>query len=235
MRSRGSRVVRSRGSSVVRFRFGSLISSISVNNLSAHLLREGQLNSLAGGGSKAGHTLLKGLRDIFDGRDGDALLLGEVLAGDSGEDDGDVDTGLDGLGVGDIDGGLDGGDNGVVVTGLLGDLLAVVVSVSLSVSVLSRLADGDHLGLALLHKGDLDGLGGGGLSLGLVGVGADLVGNLLGGLRADSSGDGVALLNVNYVLPGKFNGLADGLEGGGADLSSLYNIEDGAVVLGGLV
>ena len=97
------------------------------------------------------------------------------------------------------------------------------------------LAHGDHLGLALLVEGNLNGLGGGGLSLGLVGVGADLVVNLLSGLRADGSGDSVALLPVDDVLSGQLNGVADGLEGRGAHLSGLDNILDGAVVLGLLV
>jgi len=213
------------------------ILSKSVHNLNTHLLGQGQLDGLTGGGSKLGDALLKGLNNILNLGDGDTLFSGQILTGDSGQRDGLVDTGLDGLGVGDLDGGIDNGDNRDVVASLLGDLLAVVVSVStISVSrVVSGLAHGNHLGGALLGEADLNSLGGGVLRLGLVGVGADLVVNLLDGFRADSSGDGVALLNINDGLAGHINGLADGLESWGADLGGLNNITDGAVVLGVVV
>ncbi len=213
------------------------ISSISVNDLNTDLLGEGQLNGLAGGGSQLGDALLEGLGDILNLGDGDALLLGQILAGDSGEGNGLVDTGLDGLGVDNLNGGLNRGDDGNVVASLLGDLLAVVVAVAaISVAVVgSGLAHGDHLGDALLLEGNLNGLGGGGLRLGLVGVGTDLVVNLLDGLSADGSGDGVALLLVDDGLSHQLDGVAHGLESGGAHLSGLNNILDGAVVLGVLI
>ena len=211
------------------------ISSITVNDLNTDLLGEGQLNGLAGGGSQLGDALLEGLGDILNLGDGDALLLGQILAGDSGEGDGLVDTGLDGLGVDNLNGGLNRGDDGDVVASLLGDLLAVVVAVSVSVAVLGGLADGDHLGDALLLEGNLNGLGGGGFGLGLVGVGTDLVVNLLDGLSADGSGDGVALLLVDDGLSHQLDGVAHGLESGCAHLSGLNNILDGAVVLGVLI
>ena len=47
----------------------------------------------------------------------------------------------------------------------------------------TQLAGSDHHVLALLVEGHLDGLGSGGLRLGLVGVGADLVVNLLSTAR----------------------------------------------------
>lgn len=199
------------------------------------MLGEGELNSLAGRGGQLGDTLLKGLRHNLDLGDSDALLGRQVLTADSGQADGLVDTGLDGLRVDNLDGGVNRGDNGDVEAGLLGNLLAVVVSISLSVSVLGRLAHGDHLGNTLLLEGDLNSLGGGGLSLGLVGVGADLVVNLLNALRADGSGHSVALLLVNDGLPGELLRCAHCLEGRGADLSNLYNILDRAVVLGLLI
>merc|ERR1719331_2522080 len=211
------------------------VSGVAVDDLHAHLLGQGELDGLAGGGSKLGHALLQGLGHLLNLGHGDALVLGQVLAGDSGQADGLVDTGLDGLGVGHINGGLDGGDNGDVVAGLLGDLLAVVVSVAVAVSVLGGLAHGHHLGHAPLLEGNLDGLGGGGLGLGLVGVGADLVVDLLDGLGADSPGDVIALLLVDDGLPHQLHGAAHGLESGHADLSGLNNILDGAVVLGVLV
>ena len=161
-----------------------------------YLLGEGELDSLAGRVGEAGDTLVHRLADNLDLGDRDALVLGEVLAADSWQADGLVDAGLDWLGVGDGDWGLHHGDHGVVVAGLLGDLLAVVVSVStISVSV-SWLAHGHHHGLALLDEAHLDSLAGGLLGLGLVAVAADLVVDLLDALSADSSGDVVALLHI---------------------------------------
>ena len=97
---------------------------------------------------------------------------------------------------------------------------------------------GGLLNLLLIYLGEctyLNGLSGGGLSLGLVGVGAHLVVDLLNGLSADSPGHGVALLLVDDILPGKLDGGALGGEGGGAHFGGLNNILDGAVVLGVLV
>merc|ERR1712203_935597 len=81
------------------------IMSVSVHNLNTHLLGQSQLNGLAGGGSQLGDALLEGLGNILNLGDGDALLGGQILAADSGQRDGLVETGLDGLGEGDIDGG----------------------------------------------------------------------------------------------------------------------------------
>ena len=197
-----------------------LIGSIAVDDLDAHLLGEGQLHGLAGGGSQLGHALLQGLHNILDLGDSDALVLGQVLAGDPGQADGLVDAGLDGLGVGHVHSGLHGGDNGHVVAGLLGDLLAVVVAVAVAVAVLGGLAHSHHLGDALLLEGDLHGLGAGGLGLGLVGVGADLVVDLLDALSAHGPGHVIALLLVNNALPGQLNGVADGLEDLMVDLAT---------------
>ena len=231
-------VGRGGGRSVGRLLVLGGVGSIAVVDLDTHLLGQSKLDGLAGGVGQTGHALLSSLGHILDLGHGDALLLGEVLAGDPGQADGLVDAGLDGLGVGHVNGGLHNGDNGDVVAGLLGNLLAVVVAVALvAVAVAGGLglADGDHLGLALLLEGDLDGLGGGGLGLGLVGVGADLVVNLLDGLSADGPGDVVALLLVDDALPGQLDGVADGLEGGGAHLGGLNNVLHGAVVLGVLI
>ena len=43
---------------------GQFILSISIADLLAYLLGEGEFNILASKGSKSGHTLLKGLRNI---------------------------------------------------------------------------------------------------------------------------------------------------------------------------
>merc|ERR1740129_1311113 len=188
----GSSVGRSRG---VSHRLDLVhVLGVSVVDLLAHLLGQGELNSLAGGGGQLGDALLLKLDVVHDLGDGDALLLSEVLARDPDQVDGLLDALLDGLGEGNLDI-LDVlSDDGDVVASLLGNLLAVVVAV-LVVSVAGGgLADGDHLGVALPGEGDGDGLGGGNL-----------------------------------------NGLADGLKGRGADLGGLNNIDNAAVVLGGMV
>ena len=52
--------------------------SVSVVDLLAHLLGQGQLDGLAGGVGQASDALLEGLGDNLDLRDGDALLLDEM-------------------------------------------------------------------------------------------------------------------------------------------------------------
>ena len=211
------------------------ILGVSVVDLLAHLLGQGELNSLASRGSQLGDALLLQLDVVHDLGHGDALLLSEVLARDPDQVDGLLDALLDGLREGNLDI-LDVlSDNGDVVASLLGDLLAVVVSV-LVVSVAGGgLADGDHLGVALPLEGNGDGLGSGGNNLLAVGVDTDLVVNNLNTLTAHGAGHRVALLNINDLLGGDLNGLADGLKGRGADLGGLNNINDAAVVLGGMV
>ena len=211
------------------------LEGVSVVDLLADLLGEGELHSLAVWGSKTRDALVNRLRDNLDLWDSDALLLGEILAADSWKADWLVDTGLDWLGVGDGDSGGDNGDHRVVVAGLLGDLLAVVVSVTISSVSVSWLADGHHHGLAGLLEGDLDSLAGGLLVLGLVGVAAHLVVNLLNALGTDSSGDSVALLDILDRLSGQFNWSTGGVNMWGAHISLFNNIEDTAVVLGVLV
>ena len=211
---------------------------MTVVDLLADLLGEGQLNGLAVGLSKTSNALVNGLSDDLDLWDGDALLLSQVLTGDSGQRDGLVDAGLDGLGVCDGDLGLNDGDDGVVVASLLGDLLAVVVAVSAisAISVVrSWLTDSHHHGLALLLEGNLHSLAGGVLVLGLVGVGADLVVDLLDALGTDGPGHVVALLHILHALPGELHGGAGGVNVGGAHVSGLNNVQDAAVVLGVLV
>ena len=199
---------------------------VAVVDLLAHLLRQGQLNGLAGGSGQLGDALLEGLGNLLNLRDSDALLFGEVLARDPGQGDGLVHTGLDGLRVDDINSGLNNSEDGHVVASLLGNLLAVVVAVGVVTISGVGLADSDHHVLALLLEGHLNGLGGGGLSLGLVGVGADLVVDLLGALGTDGAGDGVALLNILDALAAQLNGGADSIKGRGAHISNLNNIQN---------
>ena len=223
------------------------IFSMSVSEFFADLLGEGKLDSLAGGGSKSSNALLDRDTGILDLWDGDAFVLSEVSAGDSGEEDGFVDAGLDWLGVRDGDLGLHNGDNGDVVASLLGNLLAVVVACAISVSgisgslavmsisVLGGLADSHHLDVALLLEGNLNSLGCGDLFLLLVRVGADLVIDLFDGLSADGSGDVIALLPLYDDLDGEVNRGAVGDNGGGAHFGGFNDIKDRAVVLGLLI
>ena len=160
--------------------------SISIVDLLANLLGESKLNSLASRSSKLGDALLGSLGGVFNLWDSDALLLSEVLAADSWERDWLVDTGLDWLRVGNLNSWLNRGDNRDIVASLLGNLLAVVVSITV-VSV----------------------------SWGwLVRVGADLIVNFLNALGTDSTGDWVALFYINNDLDSKLNEVADSLKSG---------------------
>jgi len=196
----------------------------SVHDLDTDLLGKGELNSLASGGSQGSDTLLESLRNDLDLWDSDTFLFGEVLAADSWERDGFVDTGLDGLGVGDGDSRLNNSHDRDIVASLLGNLLAVVVSVAVVSVSWGWLADGNHLGVALLVEGNLNSLGSSFFGLLLVRVGADLVINLLNALGTDSTGDWVALLYINNDLDSELNWVADSLESWGANFGSLNNI-----------
>ena len=206
---------------------------VSVVDLLADLLGEGQLDGLASGSGQLGDAEVLNLDGVLNLGDGDALLHGEILARDPDQVNGLLDTSLDGLGVGDLHVLDIDGDNGDVVAGLLGDLLAVVVAVLVVAVAGGGLAHGHHLGVALPGEGNGDGLGGGGLGLLAVGVHADLVLNNLNALAADGTGHGVALLLVNDDLGGHLDLLTDSLESRSAHLSRLNNINDAAVVLGG--
>jgi len=197
-----------------------------IHDLNTDLLGEGKLNSLASRSSKGSHALLEGFRDNLNLRDSDAFLFREIFAADSWQRDWLVDTGLDRLRIGDGDWWLDNSNNWDVVASLLGDLLAVVVSVSMSVtvSVLSRLAYSHHLSFALFVEGDLNSLGSGFLTLWLVRVGADFVIDLFNALGTDSTSNSVALLDILDVLAGEFYWVANSLQSWGAHFSSLNNI-----------
>ena len=197
---------------------------VSVVDLLAHLLGEGQLNGLAVRGGELGDALLDGGDVLLDLGDGDTLLLGQILTGDSGQVDGLLDASLDGLGVGDSDGWVGLSHDGAVVAGLLSDLLAVVVAVAVVTISRGGLADSHHLGVADPLEGDDNGLGGRVLGLLGVGVGADLVLDNLDADFADGSGDGVAHLTVDDLLDGELDWVADGLESWGTDLDGLNDI-----------
>jgi len=217
-------MIRSRGGSIGDWLNIVGILSISVVDLLADLLGESELNILASRSSKLGDALLRSLSGIFNLWDGDALLLSEVLTADSWERDWLVDTGLDWLRVGNLNSWLNRGDNRDIVASLLGNLLAVVVSIAVVSVSWGWLADGHHLGVALLVEGDLNSLGSCGFNLLLVRVGADLIVDLLNALGTDSTGDWVALLSVYNDLDSKLNWVADSFESRGANFSSFDNI-----------
>jgi len=200
------------------------ILSISIVDLLANLLGKSELNSLASRSSKLGDALLFNLNITLHLRDSDTLLLSEILAADHNQINWLVDTGLDWLRVGNLNSWLNRGDNRDIIASLLGNLLAVVVSVAVVSVSWGWLADGNHLGVTLLLKGNLNSLGSGLFGLLLVRVGADLVVNFLNALGTNSTGDWVALLFVNNDLDGKLNGVADSLKSWGANFSSLNNI-----------
>ena len=215
------------------WRWRSMVSA--VDDAAAHLLGEGELHGAAVGGAQLGDALLHGLHGVLDLGHHDALVGLDVLAGDDGQVNGLLDAGLDGLGVGHGDGGLVHSDHRGVVASLLGDLLAVVVAVAVVAVAWTVLTNGHHLNIASLLKSNIHRLSSGLFCLLFVGVGADLVLDNLDALGADGGGDGVAELAVHDLLDGQLHVSAHGLEGGGAGLHGLNNIDDAAVVLGGLV
>jgi len=216
--------IRSGGGSIGNWLNLMSILSISIVDLLANLLGESKLNILASRGSKLGDALLRGDGGVLNLWDSDALLLCEVLAADSWERDWLVDTGLDWLRVGNLNSWLNRGDNRDIIASLLGNLLAVVVSVAVVSVSWGWLADGNHLGVTLLLKGNLNSLGSGLFGLLLVRVGADLVVNFLNALGTNSTGDWVALFYINNDLDGKLNGVADSLKSWGTNFSRFNNI-----------
>jgi len=217
------------------------VMGIAIDKLDADLLGEGQLNLLASWLSQGSDTLLNRLNGILNLWDSDALVLSEVFAADNWESNWLVNAGLDGFWVGDSHININGGHNRDVVLGGLGNLIAVVMAItmclmSVSISTMtSWLANSDHLHIFFLLKSDLNSLGGGGLLLLLVAVGADFVGDLHNGLSADSPGDIVAELLVNDLLDGQLNISANLLEGWCAHLGNLSHVLNSAVVLGLLI
>lgn len=212
---------------------------VSVDKFDTDLFGEGELNLLAGGGSESGGAL--GDNDLRVDNIGnlDGTFLLDVSALNDGQADGFVDTGLLGGGVGNGDGDIDRGDNRDIVGGFLGDLLAVVVSVSSmsvsTISVVSGLADSDHLDLGFLHEGDLNGDGDGIFGGLFIRVGADFLGDDFDGFGTDGEGDSVGEVDIFDDLDGESDIFAVGLNGRGADLSDFSHINNGAVVFGFLI
>ena len=212
--------------------------SVTVDQLNADLLGEGEFDLLASWGSEVGVAFLHGLHGVLNFRNGDALLLSEIFAGDAWQGNGLVDAGPDGFWVGNLHWDIDWGDNRNVECSFLCDLLTLVglsVTAVTSVTAVAGLADGHHLDLDLLDEGHVDGLGSGVLLLLAVRERADLVGDLLDLLGADCPDDVVAELLVDNLLDGKFDRGALGLESWGADLGDLDHVLNSAIVLGLLI
>jgi len=173
------------------------ILSIAIVELLADLLGEGQVNVLAGGCSQLCDTLLLSIFALLNLRDCDALLCGEVLAADSDQVNGLVNTGLDGLRESNLYWRFNRGNNGDIVASLLGNLLAIVVAIAVVSISWGGLADSHHLGVTFLLKGHFHSLGSGVNNLLLVYVNTYFVGDNFYRFTANSPGDCVALLPVN--------------------------------------
>ena len=204
---------------------------MAIDKLNTNLLGEGQLNVLASRGSKLGNTLFRSFCCFLNLWDSDALLSSQVFTRYSHQRDRFVDTGFDGLGVGDLNSWFNNGHYWNIVASLLGNFLAVVVSVSMSITTMSlsiplwgRLADGNHLNLALLVEGDFNSLSSCFFSSLLVRVSTDLVINLFNAFGTDSTGHWVALLFVNNFLDCKLNWVANSLKSRSANLCRFDNI-----------
>ena len=212
---------------------------ISVDKLDTDLFGEGELNLLAGGGTNFSLAVGNNNLGVDNGGDLDGLVLRDISAGNNGKGDGFVNTDLLGGGVGNGDGDIDGGDNGDIVGGFLGNLFAVVVSVStissMSVSLVSGLADSDHLDIGNLLEGNFDGLGNGVSRFLFVIVCADFLGNNLNGFGTDGTGDSVFKIDIFNDLDGESDIYTRGSNGRCADLSDFNHINDRAVLFGFLI
>lgn len=212
---------------------------VSVDKLDTDLFGEGELNLLAGGDTN--FSLAVGNNDlrVDNGRDLDGTVLSDISALNDGEVDGFLNTDLLGGRVGNGDGNINGCDNGDVVGGFLGNLFAVVVSVStissMSVSLVSGLADSDHLDIGNLLEGNNDGLGDGVSRFLFVEVCADFLGNFCDGFGTDGTGDGVGIWDIYNGLDGEREIFTRGSNGRCADLSDLNYINNRAVLFGFLI
>ena len=210
---------------------------VSVDKLDTDLFGEGELNLLAGGGTN--FSLAVGNNDfgVDDGGNLDGLVLRDISAGNNGKGDGFVNTDLLGGRVGNGDRDINGGDNGDIILFFGGNLLAVVVSVSTisSMSVVSGLADSDHLDIGNLLEGNFDGLGNGVSRFLFIVVCADFLGNNLNGFSTDGTGDSVCVIDIFNDLDGESNIFTGNLNGWGADLSDFSHIDNRAVLFGFLI
>ena len=210
---------------------------VSVDKLDTDLFGEGELNLLAGGDTNL--SLAVGNCDLFVDNSGDLddLLHRDIRAGNNRKGDGFVNTDLLGGRVGNSDGDINGGDNGDIVLFFGGNLLAVVVSVSTisSMSVVSGLADSDHLDVGNLFECNFDGLGNGVSRFLFIIVCADFLGNNLNGFSTDGTGDSVCVIDIFNDLDGESDIFTGNFNGWGADLSDFSHIDNRAVLFGFLI
>jgi hypothetical protein len=211
------------------------ILSISIVELLADLLGEGEVNVLAARGSQLGDALLMLLNSLLNLRDSDTLLSSKILTADSDQVNRLVNTTFDGLREGNLDGRLNHCYNGDIIASLLGNLLAVVVAIAVVSVSRGRLAHSHHLGVTLLLKGNLHSLGSGVNNPLIIRVDTDLIGDDLNRLTADCTGHRVALFNINDSLHRDINVLTNSFKSRGAHLSCLNNLNNRTVVLGGMV
>merc|ERR1719162_2174802 len=228
---------RGRGSSVSWCWCG--LMGVSIDKLDTDLFGEGELNLLAGGDTNDSLAVGNNNLRINNGGNLDGLFLRDISAGNYGKGDGFVNTDLLGGGVGNGDGDINGGDNGNIVLLFGGNLLAVVVSVSTmsvsSMSVVSGLADSDHLDVGNLLEGNYDGFGNGVSRFLFVKVCADFLGNNLNGFGTDGTGDSVCVWDIFDDLDGESDIFTRGSNGRCASLSDFNHIDNGAVLFGFLI
>jgi len=147
---------------------------VSVDKLNANLLGEGQFDLLAGWFSQTIGTFVNSDGGIFNFWDLDALVFDDVFTGYTWEGDWFVNAGLLWFWVDDGYWWFYNWDRWYVVLGFLGNFVTVLVSISsistMSITTISWLADGDHLGVGFLVEGNFDGLGGGFDVLGFIRV-----------------------------------------------------------------
>jgi len=209
---------------------------VSVDKFDTDLFGEGKFNLLAVGFSESSGTFLDGDFRVFDGGNLDGTFFLDGIALDNGQADGFVDAGLLRGGVGNSNGDIDGCDNRDIVGGFLGNFLAVVVSVSSvsvsAISVVSGLADSDHLDISDFLEGNFDGFGDGVFANLFVRVGADFLGDYFDGFNTDSLGDSVSVWDINDNLDGEGDIVTFGGNGWGTDLSDFSHVNNGAVVFG---
>jgi hypothetical protein len=230
-----------RGRGISRFWVWGGLMGVSVDKLDTDLFGEGKLNLLAGGDTNFSLAVGNNNLRVDNGGNLDGLFLRDISAGNDGKGDGFVNTDLLGGGVGNGDGDINGGDNGDIVGGFLGNLFAVVVSVStissmsMSISLVSGLADSDHLDVGNLLEGNYDGLGNGVSRFLFVEVCADFLGNNLDGFGTDGTGDSVCVWDIFNDLDGESDIFTRGSNGWGADLSDFSHINNRAVLFGFLI
>ena len=204
---------------------------VSVDKFDTDLFGEGKFNLLAVGFSESSGTFLDSDFRVFDGGNLDGTFFLDGIALDNGQADGFVDAGLLRGGVGNSNGDIDRGDNRDIVGSFLGNFLAVVVSITtIPVSMMSRLADSNHLYISFLFKSNLNCFGSFVFSYLFIRVTANLLRNNFNALSTYSAGNCVGKVNFFDDFDGQSNNFTCSFNDRCTHLSSFYNIKDRAVV-----